>query len=94
VPPRDVLRVAKERGGSEEAIRPGLVEADAIAGEVAVVDALDGARGLTGLYLTDGGLDLASCVLMIGLFLRWSKRSRVPPKRSVSSLAGASRRGI
>src|SRR6185369_3937784 len=28
-----------------------------------------GARGLTGLYLTDGGLDLASCVLMIGLFM-------------------------
>jgi len=53
-----------------------------------------GARGLTGLYLTDGGLDLASCVLMIGLFLRWSKRSRVPPKRSASSLAETSHRTI
>jgi PAT family beta-lactamase induction signal transducer AmpG len=38
-----------------------------------------GARGLTGLYLTDGGLDVAACVLMIGLFLFWSKRSPVAP---------------
>jgi MFS transporter, PAT family, beta-lactamase induction signal transducer AmpG len=35
-----------------------------------------GAHGLTGLYLMDGGLDLASSVLMIGLFLVWSKSSR------------------
>lgn len=32
-----------------------------------------GAWGLAGLYLTDGGLDLASSVLMIGLFLIWSR---------------------
>jgi len=35
-----------------------------------------GARGLTGLYLTDGGLDLASCFLMVGLVVLWSRRSR------------------
>jgi len=46
-----------------------------------------GARGLTGLYLTDGGLDLASCVVMIGLFLLWSKLSRGVPERSDASLA-------
>jgi PAT family beta-lactamase induction signal transducer AmpG len=46
-----------------------------------------GAWGLTGLYLTDGGLDLASCVLMIGLLLCWSKLSRVMPERSAPLLA-------
>ena len=46
-----------------------------------------GARGLTGLYLTDGGLDLASCAVMIGLFLLWSKLSRGVPERSIASLA-------
>lgn len=46
-----------------------------------------GARGLTGLYLTDGGLDLAACVLMIGLFLLWSKNSRGAAERSDLSLA-------
>jgi len=39
-----------------------------------------GARGLTGLYATDGGLDVASCLLMIALFLLWSKQSRATPK--------------
>jgi PAT family beta-lactamase induction signal transducer AmpG len=46
-----------------------------------------GARGLTGLYLTDGGLDVASCLLMIGLFLLWSKQPRSAPERSAPSLA-------
>jgi PAT family beta-lactamase induction signal transducer AmpG len=46
-----------------------------------------GARGLTGLYLIDGGLDLASCLLMIGLFLLWSKRSRGAAEHSAPSLA-------
>jgi PAT family beta-lactamase induction signal transducer AmpG len=45
-----------------------------------------GTWGLTGLYLTDGGLDLASCVLMAGLFLLWSKRSRGVPERSIPPL--------
>lgn len=35
-----------------------------------------GARGLTGLYLTDGGLDLVACTLMSLLFLHWSRRSK------------------
>jgi len=35
-----------------------------------------GSWGLTGLYLTDGGMDLASCVGMIALFAIWSKRSK------------------
>lgn len=47
-----------------------------------------GARGLTGLYLTDGGLDLASCVLMIGLVIAWSRRSRATTDESVRSFAG------
>jgi len=50
-----------------------------------------GARGLTGLYLTDGGLDVAACVLMIGLVLLWSKRSRSSPDRSAPFLADALR---
>jgi PAT family beta-lactamase induction signal transducer AmpG len=48
-----------------------------------------GAQGLTGLYLTDGGLDLASCVLMIGLLLIWSKVPKRAPERSPSSLPDA-----
>ena len=36
-------------------------------------------RGLTGLYLTDGGLDLVACSLMIALFLHWWRRSKVAP---------------
>jgi PAT family beta-lactamase induction signal transducer AmpG len=48
-----------------------------------------GARGLTGLYLADGGLDLASCVLMIRLFLLWSRVSKAAPERSAPSLADA-----
>jgi hypothetical protein len=35
-----------------------------------------GARGLTGLYLADGGLDLVACTLMSLLFLHWSRRSK------------------
>ncbi|MFL6737526.1 MAG: hypothetical protein ACJ8F4_10775 [Sphingomonas sp.] len=46
-----------------------------------------GAGGLTGLYLTDGGLDLASCALMIGLFLLWSKRLPEVPERSGPTVA-------
>jgi MFS transporter, PAT family, beta-lactamase induction signal transducer AmpG len=45
-----------------------------------------GARGLTGLYLTDGGLDLAACVLMIAMFLLWTKQSRGAADRPVLSL--------
>jgi PAT family beta-lactamase induction signal transducer AmpG len=33
-----------------------------------------GARGLTGLYATDGGLDLLACALMATVFLIWSGR--------------------
>jgi PAT family beta-lactamase induction signal transducer AmpG len=32
-----------------------------------------GEWGLAGLYLTDGGLDLVSSLLMVGLFLVWSR---------------------
>ena len=39
--PRDVLGVPEERRGPHVAVGPGLVEADAVAGEVAVVDARD-----------------------------------------------------
>ena len=53
-----------------------------------------GARGLTGLYLTDGGLDLAACVLMIGLFLFWSKRSRIVPEHSVASRTESLHRAV
>lgn len=35
-----------------------------------------GARGLTGLYLTDGGLDLVACTVMSTLFFYWSKQPR------------------
>lgn len=35
-----------------------------------------GMRGLIGLYMTDGGLDLVACTLMAVLFSFWSKRSR------------------
>jgi PAT family beta-lactamase induction signal transducer AmpG len=35
-----------------------------------------GAHGLTGLYSTDGGLDLAACGLMALLFYAWMRRSR------------------
>jgi PAT family beta-lactamase induction signal transducer AmpG len=35
-----------------------------------------GARGLTGLYLTDGGLGLLACTFMATLFLVWTRRSR------------------
>ncbi|HWJ59004.1 MAG TPA: MFS transporter [Sphingomicrobium sp.] len=44
------------------------------------------ARGLTGLYLTDGGLDLLACTLMVGLTLLWSRQSRHAAGRV--SLAG------
>ena len=49
-----------------------------------------GARGLAGLYLTDGGLDLASCALMIGLFLVWSSRSRAKEGSIPSSVEAGS----
>jgi PAT family beta-lactamase induction signal transducer AmpG len=58
----------------------------ALAAPLMYMQWLDGhayaARGLTGLYLTDGALDLASCVLVIGLFLLWAKRSRDARERS------------
>ena len=38
-----------------------------------------GARGLAGLYLTDGGLDLLACTMMSALFLYWWRRSRGVP---------------
>ncbi|HEV2593588.1 MAG TPA: hypothetical protein VGU01_00110 [Sphingomicrobium sp.] len=34
-----------------------------------------GVHGLTGLYLTDGGLDLIACTLMGALFLYWYRRA-------------------
>jgi PAT family beta-lactamase induction signal transducer AmpG len=45
-----------------------------------------GGSGLTGLYLTDGGLDLASCALMIGLFLFWARLPGGAQKHSGVSL--------
>ena len=47
-----------------------------------------GAKGLTGLYLTDGGLDLISCLIMIGLFLFWSMRACRNSSSSGPSFAG------
>jgi PAT family beta-lactamase induction signal transducer AmpG len=44
-----------------------------------------GLRGLTGLYLTDGGLDLLACALMTALFLFWSRR----PKAGEPAIASA-----
>jgi PAT family beta-lactamase induction signal transducer AmpG len=41
-----------------------------------------GARGLTALYLTDGGLDLGSCVLMVGALLLWSRGRGSAPEQS------------
>ena len=38
-----------------------------------------GAHGLTGLYSTDGGLDLFACGLMTALFFYWARRSRSVP---------------
>lgn len=38
-----------------------------------------GARGLTGLYFTDGGLDLLACISMSMLFLYWSRRAKAAP---------------
>ena len=38
-----------------------------------------GAGGLTGLYLTDGGLDLLACTLMSALFFYCWRRSRAGP---------------
>jgi PAT family beta-lactamase induction signal transducer AmpG len=38
-----------------------------------------GLRGLTGLYLTDGGLDLLACSLMSLLFLYWLRKSKAGP---------------
>ena len=35
-----------------------------------------GAHGLTGLYSTDGGLDLIACTAMALLFYYWSRRSK------------------
>ena len=50
---------------------------------IAYMQVLDGhaygAGGLTGLYLTDGGLDLLACTLMSALFFYWWRRSRAGP---------------
>lgn len=46
-----------------------------------------GAYGLTGLYATDGGLDLLACTLMIVLFLVWSRRE--PRQTRADELAPA-----
>jgi PAT family beta-lactamase induction signal transducer AmpG len=58
----------------------------ALAAPLMYMQWLDGhayaARGLTGLYLTDGALDLGSCVLVIGLFLLWARRLRNAWERS------------
>jgi PAT family beta-lactamase induction signal transducer AmpG len=45
-----------------------------------------GAHGLTGLYLTDGGLDLIACAAMTMLFLYWSRQVR---RGGTDSLAAA-----
>ena len=55
----------------------------AMSAPIAYMQLLDGhaygAWGLTGLYLTDGGLDLLACTMMSALFLHWSKRSKPAP---------------
>jgi MFS transporter, PAT family, beta-lactamase induction signal transducer AmpG len=43
-----------------------------------------GAHGLTGLYLTDGGLDLLACMLMAALFFFWWRGS---PTRAMAEPA-------
>jgi PAT family beta-lactamase induction signal transducer AmpG len=52
----------------------------AMSAPIAYMQLLDGhaygIRGLTGLYLTDGGLDLLACSLMCLLLLYWSRRSK------------------
>ena len=48
VAPRDVLRVTEQRRRPQPALRPRLVEPNAVAGEEAVVDARDGSRRLAG----------------------------------------------
>jgi PAT family beta-lactamase induction signal transducer AmpG len=45
-----------------------------------------GARGLTGLYAVDGGLDLAACLIMTTLFVLWWK----VPVRSANPAGAAS----
>ena len=44
-----------------------------------------GAHGLTGLYATDGGLDLIACTLMALLFFYWSRRSKAPLARETAA---------
>lgn len=55
----------------------------AMSAPIAYMQLLDGhaygAWGLTGLYLTDGGLDLLACTMMSALFLYWSKRLKPAP---------------
>jgi PAT family beta-lactamase induction signal transducer AmpG len=50
----------------------------AMSAPIAYMQWLDGhayaTRGLTGLYLTDGGLDVVACTVMTALFFYWSKR--------------------
>jgi PAT family beta-lactamase induction signal transducer AmpG len=35
-----------------------------------------GAHGLTGMFLTDGGLDILACTLMSLLFIHWGRKSK------------------
>jgi MFS transporter, PAT family, beta-lactamase induction signal transducer AmpG len=45
-----------------------------------------GAHGLSGLYLTDGGLDLLACTAMTMLFFYWFKRANGQAARAAPSL--------
>ena len=47
-----------------------------------------GARGLAGLYMTDGGLDLLACLTMSLLFFFWSTRARRKAASAAPSFAG------
>jgi MFS transporter, PAT family, beta-lactamase induction signal transducer AmpG len=48
-----------------------------------------GAGGLTALYATDGGLDLAACTLMVALFFFWSQRAKRGAGKAAVATTGA-----
>ena len=95
VAPGDVLRVAQQRRRSREAIGPGLVEAHAVAREVAVVDAFDRPRLLAGQAGVErdrvrGGIHAGS--LTLAIVRRWCAPGRSvgrSPRRRRSGGAGA-----
>jgi PAT family beta-lactamase induction signal transducer AmpG len=55
----------------------------AMSAPIAYMQLLDGHAygigGLTGLYLTDGGIDLLACTTMSALFFYWTRRSKAGP---------------